>query len=129
MSAVVMFSGCATLAGDTSQPVSIFTACEGTTKVVSAECTITNDRGSKTISTPGAVLVNRSDQSLTVRCIRPNAREGTAILKSSGNWNMVGNVVGGGVLGLLVDAGSGAGFEYPKSVTVVMRCDTLNGVE
>lgn len=116
-------AGCATMAGDTDQAVALITTCEGSTAVIHAECTLSNDRGSHSVTTPATVSVSRSAGNLTVSCIAPHA-EGKAVLSSSGTWSTAGNLVLGGIIGVGVDLASGAAFSYDKTLTLPMQCDT-----
>jgi hypothetical protein len=113
--------GCATIAGDTSQSISLITTCEGSTAIVHAQCQLSNARGVRSITTPGTVEVPRAAGDLTITCESLGAR-GQATLSASGKWSTAGNLVMGGLVGVGVDLVSGASFEYPKEVTLQMAC-------
>lgn len=117
--------GCATIVGDTTQPITLITTCEGSTQVVPAQCTLSNGPYSQIVETPGVVEVRRGMDDLRLDC-RYQASgisgEGSAVLKSGENWNSFGNLIFGGLVGVAVDMASGAGFEYPKSLTLSLKC-------
>ncbi len=118
-----LLPGCATFMGDTVQPISIITTCSGSSAVLHAQCAVSNSRGARSIATPGAVEVARDSGDLTISCVAPGA-DGQAVLKASGNWNTAGNILLGGIVGVGVDLASGAGYEYPKTIMIEMRCAT-----
>lgn len=120
----IAITGCATLAGDTVQPITVITTCKGSTKVVEAVCTLINDRGAWFVTTPGAVLVRRTSQDLSIVCTRRGESQGL-LLVSSSNTGMVSNVLIGGVLGIVVDMHSGAGYDYTKEIKLELACSGL----
>ena len=117
----IVVAGCATLAGDATQPIMVITTCKGSTKVVESVCTLSNDRGLWIIKTPGTVLVGRSHQDLFVVCTRKNENIRLQLVSSS-NTGMVSNVAIGGVLGVVVDMHTGAGYDYKKDLKIEFDC-------
>ena len=77
--------GCATMAGDTDQPVSLITTCEHSTVVVHAQCTLENARGITMVMTPAAVNIQRSAGDLRIQC-ESTSGSGNAVLHAYGNW-------------------------------------------
>ncbi len=114
-------AGCATMAGDTDQSVSLITTCEHSTAVVHAQCTLANARGTTTIMTPAAVNIQRSAGDLRIQCDSTSG-SGKAVLQASGKWSTAGNLIFGGIFGVGVDLASGASFQYPKEVTLELQC-------
>ena len=112
-------SGCASITGSKNQPVSVAAVCEAEV-VNGATCTLTNDKGQWFASTPGSVMIQKSGGDLAVNCKKQESvGVGTFVSKSNGGiW---GNLLLGGPIGAAIDAGSGAGFDYPPSMTVVMN--------
>ncbi|WP_354401520.1 hypothetical protein [Variovorax sp. OAS795] len=79
-----------------------------------ARCRISNDRNDAEVRSGQTLSVRRSGENLGIECTQagqPPAR-GQAI--SRANIGMVGNVMIGGVVGAAIDAGTGAGFNYPS---------------
>lgn len=117
---VALLSGCASITGSKTQPVSITATCDSE-QLQGATCTVTNDKGVFYVSTPGTVMVNKSTADLSVVCIKNKVNSTATIVKSTNNANIWGNILLGGPIGAAVDAGTGAGFDYPPSVNVVFN--------
>jgi hypothetical protein len=111
-------AGCASITGSSTQSISI-EAVERTGTRVVAECRLSNDKGNWTVKTPSHVSVGRSGEDLSVQCTADGQDPGLVKVVSRANGGMVGNIVFGGVVGALVD-NSGAGYDYPDLVRVVM---------
>lgn len=112
-------SGCASIVGSTTQSVDVTTVCEGRITPQS-QCTLTNDKGRWAMTTPGQALIQKSYENLAVEC-RNQESVGSATFVSKNNAGAWGNILFGGVIGFAVDAGGGAGFDYPPAVTVVLN--------
>ena len=57
---------------------------------------------------------------LTVKCEKENNEPGLASVKSTTKPMAFGNIVFGGVIGAAIDVGSGAGYDYPTLISVLM---------
>ena len=119
LAALAGLGGCASVTGSQTQPVAVTTVCEGRI-VHDAACTLLNDKGQWALKTPGAVVIQKSYGDLAVTC-RAGASSGTASFVSKSNGGVWGNMLLGGLIGYAVDSHSGAGFEYPTEVPVVMQ--------
>jgi hypothetical protein len=119
---IILFlaTGCASITGSKNQPISITAVCEAE-QVQGANCTVTNDKGVIYVSTPGTAFVNKSTSDLTVSCTKDKVQSNPAIVKSSSNSSIWGNILLGGPIGAAVDAGTGAGFDYPNAVNVTFN--------
>lgn len=111
-------SGCASIVGGTTQPVSVTTpGCE------SASCELTNGKGKWYIpTTPGTVTVARAYAELVVLCSKEGFDSASASAKSSTKGLAFGNILFGGVIGAGVDMGTGAAYDYPGEISVPMDC-------
>ncbi len=116
----VSLSGCASITGSKTQPISVTAVCEAE-QIQGATCTVTNDKGVFYTSTPGTVMVNKSTADLSVTCVKNKINSNAQVVKSTNNANIWGNILLGGPIGAAVDAGTGAGFDYPPSVNVVFN--------
>jgi hypothetical protein len=118
--AVVLFSlvGCASITGSKNQPISITSVCEGVV-VSNASCTLMNDKGTWYVQTPGSVMIQKAYGDLSVTCKKESA-VGNGAFQSKSNGGVWGNVLAGGIIGYAVDASSGAGFDYPPTMTVAL---------
>ena len=111
-------TGCASITGSKNQPVSVSAVCDGQ-PVVEASCTLMNDKGSWYVKTPGSVMIQKAYGDLAVDCKKGEAVASTKF-KSSSNGGVWGNILAGGIIGYAVDASSGAGFDYPSTMTVTL---------
>jgi uncharacterized membrane protein len=75
------------------------------------------------VITPGTITLEKSQESVSVRCSRPCYQDGAGVLASSMEGMAAGNLILGGVIGLGVDAASGAMNKYSPEVQVVMVPD------
>ena len=107
---------CASVTGSKEQQTSITATCDGV-QVSGATCTVTNDKGSWTTKTPGSVNLTKSYEDISVRCTFADS-QGVAVMSSKSNGGVWGNILLGGGIGYLVDRNTGAGFNYPTSITV-----------
>jgi hypothetical protein len=116
---LALVTGCASVTSGTSQPVAITTVCEGRI-VHDVACVLVNDKGRWDLKTPGTAVIQKSYGDLSITC-RAGASSGTASFVSKSNGGAWGNLLLGGLIGYAVDSSSGAGFEYPTQVPVVMQ--------
>lgn len=86
-----------------------------------ASCTATNDKGVAYASTPGTVMVSKSGSDLVVQCEKDKKASNPITVKSSSNANIWGNILFGGPIGAAIDAGTGAGFDYPPTVNAMFE--------
>jgi hypothetical protein len=117
---IVCFSlaGCATIVKGTTQTVAI-----DTPGVPGATCTIATQSGPKVVQTPGTVVLDKGSASLPIQCTKPCYLMGSSVIPSGTEAMTAGNILVGGVIGLGVDAATGAMNKYPDMVTVSMVPD------
>lgn len=115
----LVVTGCASVTGSKLQPVSVQTILDNK-EVAGATCTLTNDAGKWFVTTPGSVTVQKSTGDLAVDC-KKDAAAGQENVVSKANNAAWGNILLGGPIGYVVDRNTGAGFDYPATVVVVMR--------
>lgn len=115
---IMQLAGCASIAGSSIQPVAVTTVCEGRI-LANSTCTLINDKGQWSMTTPGQVQIHKSYENLQVQCQNEKSA-GSATFISKSNGGAWGNILAGGVIGYAFDAGGGAGFDYPSAVTVVL---------
>ena len=111
----LLLAGCATLTAEDTQAIAISTTPAG------AQCHATNAQGSWNLEqTPGSVTVARSFSPLTITCNHKAYRSATQTLEPQTRNRAYGNILLGGVPAV-VDAGTGAGYEYaPDSVSLTL---------
>ncbi|WP_169542774.1 hypothetical protein [Sneathiella aquimaris] len=92
-----------------------------TIDVEDANCTLTNDKGNWTVSnTPGFATVTRGGGSLRVECQKASYEKAEELISEKFEEMTLGNVLIGGLVGIAVDAASGAAFRYPETISIPM---------
>jgi len=114
--AVAVLSGCATITKSSSQTVTIDTQPPG------AICALT--RGGKKFAvvnpTPGAISVEKSSEAISISCTKDGYLETAGTLEASFQAMTFGNIIFGGLIGVAVDAASGAMHEYEPLITITL---------
>lgn len=111
--------GCASITGGKNQPVSIRSTCGSGIQVSGATCKVSNDKGEWHVaSTPGSVVIQKAYGDVAVDCEKPSLGRGTNVFSSAASPGVYGNILVGGIIGYAIDAGSGAGFDYPQLMSV-----------
>lgn len=106
---VVAVSGCATITKGTTQSVAV-----STPGAPGATCTLTSGGigGSKTVTTPATLVLDKSQDNIQVVCKKECFQDAVGIIPSHTETMAAGNIIAGGVVGLGVDAASGAMNRY-----------------
>ena len=116
--ALVGLGGCASIIKGTSQTVGIDTSPQG------AACTVTREGAqlAKIDSTPGKLELSRSKNALVVSCVKPPEYPTPTVQTVESQFNGVtaGNILLGGIVGIAIDASTGANNTYPEQVTVTL---------
>lgn len=119
--ALAALGGCATLS-EPDQQVLLVQTIQDNREVAGIGCVLTNDAGRWFVTSPGRISVRKSAGKLWVDCKRSGYGVGQDVVDSRANAGaLMGNVVLTAGLGYLVDKRTGAGFEYPDTLTVLMR--------
>jgi hypothetical protein len=111
----IALSGCATIIKGTTQSVSI-----DTDPVEGARCTLTSSEGEWFITTPGSVVVHKTKNDLKVVCSKEGYQDAEVTIESKFNGATAGNLLLGGVIGVGIDAASGANYQYAPKTHVTM---------
>jgi len=119
VAAVFAVTGCASVSGNRMQPVTVQTVRDSK-EVAGVGCTLTNDAGSWFVTTPASVSVHKSTGDMAIDCKKDDI-VGNQTLVSKSNGAVWGNILFGGGIGYIVDRNTGAGFDYPGTVTVMLR--------
>ncbi|WP_298260519.1 hypothetical protein [Bradyrhizobium sp.] len=115
--------GCATITKGTTQTIAI-----DTPGVPGAQCTIQTPSGPRVVSTtPGNVTLDKGSAALPITCTKACYVMGSSMIPSNTESMAAGNIIFGGVIGLGVDAATGAMNKYPDMVTVAMTPDPACG--
>jgi hypothetical protein len=113
-----LLAGCATLTKGTDQIVNL-----DTPGYPGSQCTLNSKGiGYRTITTPATFQLPKSHFDIAVDCVNTCAR-GTGIISSNVEAMTAGNIVFGGVIGVGIDAASGAMNKYNEVNQVAMVAD------
>lgn len=112
---------CATVTSGTSQGVTVVTEPPGAT------CELRRDGSVVGVvnPTPGTVQISKSSRDMAIRCSRSGSFARVQVVQPEFQSMTVGNIPLGGVIGLAVDAASGAMAQYPATVTMVLAPRTF----
>lgn len=109
-------TGCATVVSGTTQTIAINTDPQG------ADCSFTRDNVlvARINPTPGTTSVSKSFGTIGVLCKKADFEDVAGTIESQFQAATLGNIILGGVIGVVVDAASGAMSKYPDSVSFTM---------
>ena len=111
-----VLGGCATIVKGTTQQVAIKTP-----GVEGAQCTLTSGAiGTKVVTTPATIVLDKSQDSVAVTCRKQCYQDGVGIIASNTEGMTAGNILVGGVVGLGVDAATGAMNKYNADNQITM---------
>lgn len=113
-------SGCASITGSPNQSVSVQTRELNGGVVSSANCELTNNKGKWFVTTPGSVMIHRSNDDMQVLCSKTGFEPGRAAVVSDTKASMFGNIIFGGAIGAIIDHSNGSAYEYPTFIQVLM---------
>lgn len=109
-------SGCASIVEGTDQTVTVQTDPSGAT------CELERDGENVAVvsPTPGSVVLGKSKDDVSVICEKEGYQKTASSLRSEFEGMTFGNILFGGLVGVAIDASSGAMNEYPSQVTLVL---------
>lgn len=113
-------TGCASITGSTMQPMTVETRDKGGKEVTGAACDLNNNKGKWSVTTPGSVVITRSNDNLLVVCQKEGHETGNASVVSSVKGALFGNIIFGGGIGAIIDHASGSAYEYPQLIPIEM---------
>ena len=115
MAALSLF-GCATIVEGTSQEISVDSRPTG------AQCRLESEGDTLAVveRTPQSVTLEKGNRNILVECASGQAR-GSRWLVPEFNDTVFGNFLLGGIIGMSIDADSGAAYSWPESVLVVLE--------
>lgn len=111
-------SACATIVGGRYQQVQV--DARAADQSIRADCTLSNGEGEVRVLTPGTATVHRSAHNLSITC----QKDGKQIAQASYDANIRawvwGNLVIGGLIGIVVDFSDGASHHYPNKLSILL---------
>lgn len=114
-----LITNCASIVSGTNQSITVETRYNGSL-VANANCEINNNKGKWWVKTPGSVTVHRSYGPLHIKCTKAKINPGMAVVHSSTKAMAFGNILFGGIIGAGVDMKTGAAYNYPNMITLVL---------
>ena len=109
-------SACATIVSGSSQRVAVDTSPEG------ADCRVS--QGGMPIGeiqqTPGAIMVQRGNGVVQMSCTKPGYRTAQQADGSGVNGWVFGNLVIGGLVGVVIDLATGAAYHYGPNMMLAL---------
>lgn len=111
----VSLGGCASIVKGGSQSITITTP-----PTTGANCMLSSSQGHWTVVSPNVVTVSRSKEDMAVHCSKTGWQDATATIPSNFDGWTIGNLVFGGLIGVGIDAATGAINEYPNTFQVPM---------
>ena len=108
--------GCATVTSGGFQTIDIKTEPAG------ADCMFSRDGApvARVYPTPGPILVGKSSGDIAVLCRKPGFEDTGGTIGSGFQPMTLGNIILGGIIGVVVDASTGAMTKYPEAVTFLL---------
>ena len=113
---LLTLGACATIVKGNDQTVTVITDPTGAT------CTLTRKGVTVGVAnpTPASIVLEKSKDNVSVICKKGGHFDGAATLASSFHGMTFGNILLGGLIGLAVDAASGAMHQFPSSITIFL---------
>lgn len=108
----LLAGGCATITSGTSQIIAVETEKDNL-PVAGANCRVVTSKGVWNLMTPATFEISKSSDDAKISCEKSGEPKGEAVAKSGFKSNTVGNVLIGGIIGIGVDAMTGAMWAYP----------------
>ena len=109
----VATSGCASIVKGSSETIAIRTV-----PTAGAVCTLSNPRGKWRVTTPGRVKVKRSSDDMEVTCKALGYADASGSISSDFQMWTLGNLLIGGLVGLVVDWSTGAVNDYDHNFEI-----------
>ena len=119
-------AACASIVDEKTQVVTVETPwCHA------SACVLQNEQGKYFVkSTPASLVVNKSEEDLVMTCEKEDASSVTVFESSANGYMTAGNILlFGGLLGVIVDDSSGAGYDYQTRLISDLNCGDEPGPE
>ncbi len=108
-------SGCASIVSDTESSTYIETDPE------KARCELHGQDFKRVVETPSSIHLSADAAPITMACSADGYRTTTQPLDTEMDGWIFGNIIFGGVVGVVIDAARGAGQKYPPHVMVFLE--------
>jgi hypothetical protein len=113
-------TGCASLTESTQQNVLVQTVLDHR-EIAGVGCVLYNDVGKWFVTTPARVTLRKSAGPLRIDCQKAGKGWAYEKVESKADGNLWGNLALTAGVGYVIDKNTGAGYDYPSTLTVVMH--------
>ena len=114
-----LLSGCATIVTGSSQDISVASTPPG------ADCSVLQgELVVATLRTPATVRVKKTRDDLMVKCVEATAGEAEQVNESGVEPWVFGNILIGGIIGLVIDWASGGYNDYEDTMDIAIPAST-----
>lgn len=117
---LAVLAGCASLSEPTDQSVLVQTVLDHR-EIAGVGCVLYNDAGKWFVTTPGRVRLRKSASPLRIDCKQQGTGWAYERVDPRPNANLWGNLILTGGIGYFIDQNTGAGYDFPATLTVIMR--------
>ncbi|MES2741072.1 MAG: hypothetical protein V4754_08965 [Pseudomonadota bacterium] len=121
-----VLTGCATLTESNQQQLLVHTIVDHR-EVAGAGCLLSNDVGRWFVTTPARVMVRKSAAPLRIDCKMDDVGAAGETVASKPNVSRWHNLAWTAGLGNEIDRDTGAGFDYPSTVIVILQKNAPGG--
>jgi len=122
LAGLFLASGCATVISGDETDTQITSDPSG------AECELTGDDYNTIVRTPANVELDSDAAPVMIVCRMDGHREAAEEIDTSMDGSIFGNILLGGIIGVVVDAAAGSGMKYPDSVDLVLKPESFDSV-
>lgn len=119
------FSGCATLVEGSAQTVRVETDPPGARCVITRNGTVV----SEIPSTPATISLAKEKGDLAMRCSKRGYLDSGLEQSAEFSGTVFGNILFGGLIGAVIDMGSGATHKYPERIWLSLVPERFDSVE
>jgi len=116
---IFLMTGCAELSAPSVQTVQVTTQLNGQ-QVAGATCELKNNNGRWVVKTPGQLTIPGAFDELIVTCKKEGLNDGVSRVESRYKGNVVRDVLGGRGVVAFLDHTTGAAYEYPFVLSIIM---------
>ena len=118
---LALLGGCATMSDSPMQQLEVRTVLDYR-EIGGVGCILSNDAGRWYVIAPGRVTVTRNAGPLSISCKKGGVATAAETVQARlDTGNLVGNLITTAGIGHYVDRYSGAGYNYPGTLTVLLQ--------
>jgi hypothetical protein len=114
---LVALSGCASIIEGSTQEITVNTTPAG------AKCAMMRNGQhiAEVASSPGSAVIKKTGADVTISCTKPGYQEASVVDNSDVAAATFGNIIAGGLVGVVIDAADGSIHKYDPAVSVTLE--------